>query len=163
MDDDGSNVALLTAPWPYDVAASRESLSPDGTKLVFIGRVDGSPAVSTLDLVTMQTRVLAAFIDGQLSSPVWSPQGYRIAFVSSISGSQQIWIVARTGAGLRQLTSDSWGTATHPTFSPDGSRLAFTGTGEEGRRQVWVISVTGSRRDNLSDNGYDEWDPIWTE
>lgn len=163
MDPDGRNVALLTAPWPYDVAASMEALSPDGRHLVLIGRADGQPAVLTLDLETMQTRTLVPFESGQPSSPVWSPQGDLIAFVSTASGQAQIWLVTTSATGLRQLTSEAWGSAAHPSFSPDGRRLAYTSTDAQGRRQVWVIGLDGTGRMNLSYNSYDEWDPVWIE
>ncbi len=163
MDADGFNVALLTAAWPYEVAAGREALSPDGSQLAFTGQADGRPAVLALDMDTLQTQVLVAFESGQLSSPVWSPQGDLIAFASSVSGRSQIWLVTGNGTELRQLTADDWGAASHPSFSPDGGRLVYASADENGRRQVWSITVSGDGRINLSFNAYDEWAPIWAK
>jgi Tol biopolymer transport system component len=64
---------------------------------------------------------------------------------------------------LAQVTQDAWGSATHPSFSPDGGRLVYTGAGGGGRRQIYAIGVGGSGRMNLSNNAYDEWEPVWVK
>jgi hypothetical protein len=163
MNADGTGAAMLADGSPYEAAKTLESLSPDGSQRVFVGTVDGMPAILIAPTRGGQGRPLVAFRDAQLSSPVWSPAGSRIAFVSSWSGGAQIWLISTNGSGLRELTYESWGLASHPTFSPDGSRVAYASASSPGSRQIWLIGIDGAGRRNLSNNGYDDWDPVWVK
>jgi Tol biopolymer transport system component len=166
MDREGDGVALLTSGWPYQVAAGREALSPDGTRLVYSGQVDGQPALLVRPVDSQEGGAVAVFEGGRVESPVWSPVANQVAFVRVTEGVGEIWVVAVDGGGLRQITQGAWGDASHPTFSPNGARLAYATAGEDGRRQIWSIGVQdpdGSGRFNLSRNGFDEWDPVWAK
>jgi Tol biopolymer transport system component len=156
-------VALLTAGWPYQVAASREALAPDGTRQVFAGQVEGRPAILVRPLGSDRGVPLAVLEAGQVSSPAWSPTGAQIAFVATASGSPQVWLVGSDGTGLRQLTADEWGSASQPSFSPDGNRLVYASAGVDGRRQIWILALDGTARANISNNVHDEWAPVWAK
>jgi TolB protein len=163
MNADGYNVSLLTASWPYHVAASREALSPDGTRMVYGGKWDNRPAVLIRPLDSRQGQPVVVFEQGQITSAVWSPTRNQIAFVATTGGSAQIWLVNIDGSGLRQATPKEGGSAYHPSFSPDGNRLAYWSPAAFGLRQVWTISLDGTGRTNISNNQYDEWDPVWAK
>jgi WD40-like Beta Propeller Repeat len=163
MNAEGLQVALLTAAWPYELAAGREAVSPDGTQLVYAGSVHGQPAILVRPAGGGQGAPVVVLEQGAVSSPVWSPTGNRIAFVLSGGGRTAIWLVSRDGGDLRQLTRPAGGSANHPTFSPDGARLAYTSVSAEGQRQVWSIALDGTGGRNLSNNGWNEWDPVWVK
>jgi hypothetical protein len=163
MGTDGHGVALLTADWPYQVAASREALSSDGTQQVYAGQVEGGPAILVRALGSDRGEPVAVLELGQVSSPVWSPTGTQIAFVATASGSPQVWLVGSDGSGLRQLTADEWGTASHPSFSPNGNRLVYASASGDGRRQIWTVALDGTARANISNNSHDEWAPVWAK
>jgi TolB protein len=163
MNADGTGAAMLDDSSPYEAAEALEFLSPDGSQRVYVGMVDGMPAILIGPARGGQGQPLVAFQDAQLSSPVWSPVGSRIAFVSSSSGGALVWLISTHGTGLRELTNESWGLASHPTFSPDGLSVAYTSASSSGSRQIWLIGVDGAGRRNLSSNAYDDWDPVWVK
>ena len=163
MDGQGNGVGLLTAPWPYDVAAGREAYSPDGTRLVYAGKVGNQPAILVRPAAGGQGQTVTVFEQGAISAPAWSPTGNWIAFVASAGGGTAVWVVKPDGSGLLQLTAPENGSAGHPSFSPDGKRLAYALSGADGKRQVWSIALDGTDRRNLSNNGWDEWAPVWAK
>ncbi len=64
------------------------------------------------------------------------------------------------GQDLRQLTQNRWEWDKHPTWSPDGSQIAFF-SNRSGRRQIWVMNADGTSQRNISNNDYEDWDPVW--
>jgi len=79
------------------------------------------------------------------SEPAVSPDGSTIAFMSDRLGSFDLWLQSLEDGRLdgrpRQLT-DQRGMAALPSFSPDGRWIAYH-RAVEGRRDVWIIPVTG--------------------
>ena len=65
------------------------------------------------------------------------------------------------GSGLARLTTNGWQWDRHPSWSPDGTRIAFYSVRISGYRQIWVMNADGSGETNISQNQYNDWDPIW--
>lgn len=93
--------------------------------------------------------------------PVWSPTGEWIAFVSERTGNDEIWIVHPDGTGLKQLTKNTWEWDKHPSWSPDGKKIVFWSNRGTGRKQIWVMNQDGSDQHNISNDKWNDWDPIW--
>ena len=93
--------------------------------------------------------------------PAWSPVGDKIAFVSKDSGHDEIYVITADGAVIQKLTSRHNDWDKHPTFSPNGTRIVFFSSRDTGRRQLWIMNTDGSNQENLSNNQYEDWDPIW--
>ena len=93
--------------------------------------------------------------------PVWSPTGEWIAFVSERTGNDEIWIVHPDGTGLKQLTHNTWEWDKHPSWSPDGKRIVFWSNRDTGRKQLWMMNQDGSDQRNVSNDKWNDWDPIW--
>jgi hypothetical protein len=163
VDPDGGDVSVLAADWPYEVAASQETLSPDGRYVVYVGKVEGRSAVLIRPVGSREGSPLAVSDGGQFSSPAWSPTWNPIVFVFSAGQGSQIWVVNTDGTGMHRLTLSEWGDASRPTFSPDGTRLAYANDDGDGRRQLWVIDLNRTGRVDLSQNLYDEFDPVWVK
>jgi Tol biopolymer transport system component len=50
----------------------------------------------------------------------------------------------------------------HPTWSPDGSKIAFwSDIGFADNRQIWMVDLQTRELTSLSDNPYNDWDPVW--
>ncbi len=94
----------------------------------------------------------------------------RIAFVSDRRGRAATYIMDPDGSRVALLTS-RWTyefalsrQEIPPNgvgyLSPDGQLIVYH-TGEPGNRQVWIVNADGSEPRNISNNSYDEYDPVW--
>ncbi len=100
-------------------------------------------------------------LKGASYDPAWSPTGEWIAFVSTDSGGDEIYRVNPDGSVTQRLTFNTWEWDKHPSWSPDGSRIVFYSNRDSGRRQLWMMNNDGSGQVNLSNNEYNDWDPVW--
>ena len=92
--------------------------------------------------------------------PIWSPDGNSIAFVSNHTGNDEIWIMNGDGGNQRQLTFNDWQWDKRPSFSPDSTQIVYY-SNISGARQVWVMNSDGSGRKNISNNAFEDWEPVW--
>lgn len=136
----GEAGTLLLAP---STGAGRQnvapSISPDGSRMVFISEKD----LFSFDLFLADARTgevirrlssaaadahfdALRFID---SSGAWSPDGERIAFVVFADGRNHILVAdAERGDILERIRlSEEIGEVTGPSWSPDGRTLVFSG------------------------------------
>lgn len=166
MQADGSNVQ----PAPADVADKvaelyqQQQLSRDGSQQLsaqqsaeqgtinlFKGPIGGTAANAAQMLTTF---------NGTEYDPVWSPDDQWIAFVANHTGNDEIWRIDANGGQPRQLTFNDWQWDKHPSFSPDGQQLVFF-SNRTGLRQIWRMAADGSNQINLSNNTFEDWDPVW--
>lgn len=94
----------------------------------------------------------------------------KVAFISNRRGGAMVYIMNQDGRSVALLT-DRWAydfaaerqrpdPAGRGYLSPDGRLILYT-VGGEGHRQVWVMNADGSNPHNISNNNFDEHDPIW--
>lgn len=161
LDPNRGELFRVNEPWVHTLAFQQIALSPDRSNMAVV-LADGSGVlqIQTKALQYGAIRQLTAF-KGMSYDPAWSPQGDKIAFVSTNSGSDEIYLVSIDGSIVQQLTSNSNLWDKHPSWSPDGSQLVFYSNREGDRRQLWIMNADGSGQRNLSNNAYEEWDPIW--
>jgi hypothetical protein len=106
------------------------------------------------------------------STPATLPAGLvgKIAFLSNRRGEPAVYVMNADGSGVALLTG-RWAyefasfrqvTAADGNgfLSSDGRYIVYR-TGTPGRRQVWIRNADGSAPRNISNNPYDEYDPIW--
>ncbi|MCC6457202.1 MAG: PD40 domain-containing protein [Caldilineaceae bacterium] len=166
MEPDGSNVNVWTgeAPeWVYAQAKNGESLAPAGDFQVVVS----NQQISSLQLWTVDikngTRFQLTRFEEIAYDPVWSPVDNTIAFVSPDPGNDEIFLINADGTGLTRLTTNEWEWDKHPSWSPDGSRLVFWSNRDTQRKQIWVMNRDGSNLRNLSNNDFNDWDPVWVK
>lgn len=160
----GEVLSLVTDNRIHDIARARFlSYSPDGTKQAVV--LEDSNRVLQIQVQDSQygtTHQLTAYPEGVMTyDPAWSPQGDQIAFVSNVVDGDEIYVVDPEGSNIVRLTNNAWAWDKHPTWSPDGSQIAFYSNRETGRRQIWVMNADGSGARNLSNDEYENWDPVW--
>ena len=109
----------------------------------------------------MQPRVV--FDNGSINyDPTFAPDGYNIAFVSIASGADEIYRINRDGGGFAQLTTGAtWQWNKKPSWSPDGKNIIWWSNRDTGRKQIWIMNADGSKPRNLSNNEFNDWDPVW--
>jgi Tol biopolymer transport system component len=91
-----------------------------------------------------------------------SPDGGTVAFTKNDAGVRQIFTMAIDGSGLLRLTNDRRG-AFGPTWSPDGGTIAYSGSGPQGTRDIYLVSVTGGDPERVThDATVDELQPSWS-
>ncbi|MEW5957600.1 MAG: hypothetical protein AB1801_07750, partial [Chloroflexota bacterium] len=92
----------------------------------------------------------------------WSPVNNWIAYVSEQTGRADIYMLNLDGSAVIRLTDNVDDFDKHPTWSPDGTKIAFwSDRGFNKTRQIWVIDLPSRVEASLSDNPFNDWDPVW--
>jgi TolB protein len=172
MNPDGNGLARLTNRWAYDVANIQDTISPDGQNRVLVQDIQNVPQLIMQPLYDGDSwRITySAFA---CYYPSWSPDGEYIAFASQSGGQWEwgdpdernpsdddIYLKPVHALGFQRLTdnpSKDW----HPSWSPDGTQIVFCSNRETGHAQIWVMNADGSNPRNLSNDPYNNWDPVW--
>jgi Tol biopolymer transport system component len=133
--------------------------SPDGRRLVFVGR---APCCRWLYSVRRDGTALRRVIAQEARWPAWSTTG-SIAFVnyddrssSTVGLKDGMYTISPDGSRLRRVFGRYWGTGQQPDWSPDGSRIAFVA-----RRHIFTMTADGRRLRRLTDN-FGDSDPAWS-
>jgi hypothetical protein len=181
MNPDGSGLARLTNRWAYDMANIQDTISPDGQNRVLVQDIQNVPQLIMQPLYGGDSwRITySAFA---CYHPSWSPDGGYIAFVSQCSGhwavadpndeavstligqgiiNDDIYLKPIHGVGFQRLTDNRWEFDKHPSWSPDGMQIVFWSNRETGHAQIWVMDADGRNPHNLSNDPYNNWDPVW--
>jgi hypothetical protein len=183
MNPDGSELARLTHRWAYDVANIQDTISPDGQNRVLVQNIQDVPQLIMQPLYDGYSERItySAFA---CYHPSWSPDGEYIAFVSPSGGhwewgdpneeepidllrwmgdtiNDDIYLKPIHGVGFERLTNNDWEFDKHPSWSPDGGQIVFCSNRETGHSQIWVMDADGSNPRNLSNDPYNNWDPVW--
>jgi hypothetical protein len=164
MNPDGSNVAVWTGgadDWVYQRAQQNRDISPDGRFRVIVSseQVNNSQ-LWIVDLSNGARRQLTNFKQIAYDA-VWSPVDNRIIFVSPESGNDEIYVINMDGTGLTQLTRNEWEWDKYPAWSPDGQQIVFWSNRDTRRKQIWIMNADGSNARNLSNNEFNDWEPVW--
>jgi hypothetical protein len=149
------------------------SISPDGTRMVFMSEKD----LFSFDLYLADARTgevirtlssaaadphwdALRFLD---SSGSWSPDGSQIAFVVFTDGTNQIAIVDAEGGQVRhRLRLDrEIGELSGPTWSPDGRHLAFSGQ-VGGLTDLFTVEVASGEVTRLTEDRHAVFQPVYS-
>ncbi len=160
MDVDGSGQTQLSR---QESSVEQPSWAPDGLGLLFASEQDGSWELFSISVEDASTSRVAQDA-AQDWYPAWSPEGDHIAFTSDRGGRHQIYIMEPDGAEARRLTMFPLG-AEQPQWSPDGEWIvfiAYTGRAEGLRaREIYLMGSDGSDPMRLTNNLFDDTDPVW--
>lgn len=136
------------------------SWSPDGAQIVYVG----SENQIRVMLADGTGRFLLARNAGDYknSEPIWSPNGETVVFSQLIPNTSTVWLAAvpfspEGGLPIKIPNSDYFLEA---SFSPDGFWLAATGY-PDGRRDLYIMTVSGVNRKALTQDEFYEFDPAW--
>jgi hypothetical protein len=178
MNPDGSDVSVWAADageWLYQRTKSGADVSPDGRFRVIVSdnQLDMFPdhklehvelfVVPLADQGKPESITRRDELKAMSYDAVWSPTDARIAFVSAGPGNDEIFTIRPDGSELTRLTVNQWEWDKHPSWSPDGSQIVFWSNRDTQRKQIWVMSADGSGQRNISNNEYNDWDPVWVK
>ena len=164
---------------PRIVAAKEEgrynigpSLSPDGTKLMFLSDRD----LFSIDLFLADARtgeikkqITKSAVDPHLqslefieSAGSWSPDGQRFVF-SGISKGRPILALYDVDKGrrTREISFPKLGQILNPSWSPDGKSIAFSGLAG-GLTDIYVYDLETNRLRQLTDDQFGDLQPAWS-
>ncbi|MBX3015316.1 MAG: TolB family protein [Caldilineaceae bacterium] len=166
MDPDGSNLAFWTGgepKWIHEQAKLRHDLSPDGQARVVVSSQQVRNAQLWIINLANGNRRQLTTLNQIAYDPVWSPLGNQIAFISPEPGNDELFVINVDGSGLTQLTHNDWEWDKYPSWSPDGRQLVFWSNRDTQRKQIWIMNADGSNVRNLSNNEFNDWEPIWVK
>jgi len=122
------------------------SVSPDGTKLVFIEATADFDVVS----VDLATAAVTPVIATQRSErmPGWASRQPALVYVTDRNGDQEIWLhkdgqPERPLVTARDFPADTTQWFMNPSLSPDASRVIYKRTARDGADQLWMSAVSG--------------------
>ena len=162
MDADGSNqLPLEREAWSlYTQLQAEQPFSPDKRKQIVV-RGEGQLDLWRADLDTHEELRITSTGKPEYD-PAWSPVDNQVAYVSEETGNGDIYVLNLDGSAVTRLTDNVDDFDKHPTWSPDGTRIAFwSDMGFNDRRQIWVIDLATNVLTSLSDNPFNDWDPVW--
>ena len=165
MNQDGSDVALLTDNWAYQNALDRDARSPDGARVAFVRQVDSPYSAMQLfyndSVWKKDVQVTQVTRGGAAWDPAWSPGGNQIAFTSNFMHGDNVFVINVDGSGLVRLAVNPNEWDHHPSWSPDGSRIVFM-SNRSGVQQIWTMNPDGTDLKNISPwPDWNDWDPVW--
>jgi TolB protein len=131
------------------------SFSPDGSKMVFLSDMHGTPQIFIRDIPSGSTKRLT-YSGNYNSSPVFSPKGDLIAFVAKFEGSFEICTMNVDGSNQRVLTSG--GINDSPHFSPCGRYIIYS-SNRGGKSTINIMLFNGENKKTLKLTDAEETQP----
>jgi len=175
MNPDGSDVQKLTGPDAYEAALVRDTLDPSGQYQAFTTLPRNSTVNFQINLRRLSDGTewyLTGAEEGADYYPAYCQADPRyIAFTSQRGGGDDIFVVDLTsgvdGSPPRttRLTENDWQWDKHPSWSADCKQIVFF-TNRDGHDQIYLMDFAGmdyagQNQRNLSNNPYNDWDPVW--
>jgi Tol biopolymer transport system component len=152
----------VTQSWVFPLAARQLGKAPDGKREAIVERDDNRVHQIKIHHSEYGTTRQITNLKNMTYDPAWSPVSDQIAFVSTDVGNDEIYVIDASGGDPVRLTFNDWEWDKHPSWSPDGSQIVFYSNRGSGRRQLWVMNADGSNVHNISNNEWEDWDPVWT-
>ncbi|MFB0537518.1 MAG: TolB family protein [Anaerolineae bacterium] len=159
---DGSDQRRLDDESVYHNALALEALSPDRTRKLVVRDTSGNNDIYTIDVAGRESEQRITSDAADDHEAVWAPiDENRMAFVSTRMGSTDIWTQNIHEPLEEKRLTDNPDYDKHPSWSPNGTQIVYWAVHGGGPRQIWVMNADGSNKRNISNNAYNDWDPIW--
>jgi len=140
------------------------SLSPDGSRMVFIRIIEGREQLFVMHVDgTGETQISRDPADHE--DPAWSPDGRRIAYVLIEGGHKVIHVMNPDGTGSEPVTPPTQ-SAIHPSWSPDSRRIAYCTDDDlrppvKNESDIYAVDLATRRIVTLVSGGVNTF-PVWS-
>lgn len=138
------------------------SLSPDGSRLVFVvwppDRESSQIFVADANGSNWIPLTAGKYYNW---SPRWSPDGKKIVFETTRDGERQIYIMDPDGKNQVNLTRNK-DLCHSPSWSPNGAFIAYMSRGDNGKANIFVMRSDGSNKINISKGNTRDSEPVWS-
>ena len=148
------------------------SLSPDGTRLVFLSERGGASIDMFLaDAVTGEVRrkIVSTTLDPHFeslqfanSAGAWHPDGRRFVFAGISKGQPLLFLMdVESGKVEREFPVPRVQQVFHPSWSPDGTHLVFSAL-VGGLTDLFVLDLQSGELRRLTHDPYADLQPAWS-
>ncbi|TCS95758.1 TolB family protein [Hazenella coriacea] len=161
VNPDGSNAVKIVDGWAVD-----GNISPDGSKIFFVGYSQGSDG--DIFSVNVDGTGLTQITNTPESedAPNLSPDGQKIVYsvYYNDSFSAEIFMMNIDGSGVEKLTNNPNQLKFHPVFSPDGLKILFDVTDRVTLdNDTYIMDYNGQNQINITNTpNHNEERPRWS-
>jgi TolB protein len=146
----------------YGGTNASPSWSPDGTKLMFMSSVGGSPNIYSADAASGTGLKRITTSGGPDASPVWNPKtGQQVAFVSGRGGLPQLYVMNADGTNMEKVDLPDMGYVVDPDWSPNGQLLAFSWRRPDGNFDIYVMDIASHKLAQVTRDAARNEKPSW--
>jgi len=146
----------------YGGTNSSPSWSPDGTKLMFMSSVGGSPNIYEADASSGGNLKRITTSGGPDTSPVWNPKtGQQVAFVSGRDRLPQLFLMNADGTSVEKIDLPDMGYVVDPDWSPNGQLLAFSWRRPDGNFDIYVMDIATHKLAQITRDAARNEKPSW--
>ena len=169
--DQGATSALFTRQTTGGRLNVGPSLSPDGSRIVFLS--ERNRFAIDLYLADAETgriikTVTKTAVDPHLeslqfiySAGAWHPDGRRFAVAATVQGRPALKIYDLTGGGEREVELRDLDEIFNPSWSPDGNQVVFTAQ-VGGLTDLYIYDFGSSELRRLTNDPYANLGPAWS-
>jgi len=97
--------------------------------------------------------------------PIWSPDGQFVQFSQRLVSPSSVWLAQLAYEDRELMTakrlsfSPSW--IENIEYSPDGLWLLYESVGEDGNRDIWLMTIDGESITRITSDPGADFDPTW--
>ncbi len=145
------------------------SVSPQGDRIAYFS--DRRQYTDVYVMSAYDGKVLRRVIRGERnvqfeaipsfrSAISWSPDGQRLALTAKSGGHDVLYVVAVKDGKILERLDPGCDALYYPAWSPVSDSIVVVGV-KDGRSDLWLVDGKTARWRRLTDDAYDEKEPVW--